>query len=209
MTTRSEDRQALGAALASVLGHAPYQDIYDELAQGYGGADRHYHTMEHVRSCLRWARRSSHLATRPSEVEVALWFHDAVQDTHRADDEARSAALAREFLSSEGATADVVDRVSRMILATADHRPETDDEALVIDIDLTILGASHDVFEAYDRQIRREYAWVSESDYRRGRAAVLRGFLERKVIYHTAEMRDELESRARANLSRRVDELEA
>ena len=80
-------------------------------------------------------------------------------------------------------------------------------DAALVDVDLGILGASPDTFEAYDRAIRREYEWMPEDRYRAGRAAVLKSFLDRDAIYHTPEIRTELERKARQNLKRKLDEL--
>ena len=83
-----------------------------------------------------------------------------------------------------------------MILATATHElPRFDDAAatrdasLFLDMDLSILGAAPDAFDAYERAVRREYGWVEEPMWRAGCAAVLTGFLARPRIFHTDEFR--------------------
>ena len=72
----------------------------------------------------------------------------------------------------------VIQRVAGMIRATAGHDAADDaDTALMLDIDLSILGGSAEVFDQYDQAIRGEYAWVDEAAYRVGRAKVLQQFL--------------------------------
>ena len=83
------------------------------------------------------------------------------------------------------------------------------DAALLIDIDLSILGAPPEIFDRYDTAIREEYSWVPEVMYTAGRAKVLRLFLERDVIFTTPSFRDEREEQARANLTRALDALTA
>ena len=78
---------------------------------------------------------------------------------------------------------------------------------LVLDLDLAILGATSAGFARFERQIREEYAHVPEAAFRRGRSAVLSGFLARPVIYRTPALCEELETRARVNLARRLSEL--
>lgn len=191
------------------IGIRPQQDVFDDLLAAYTETGRYYHTDKHIAECLQRFQGLRSLARRPSEIEVALWFHDAIYDTRRSDNEERSAAWAREYLRAEGADAAVIRNVVAMILATKTHATSASDAALLVDIDLGILGASDSAFESYDRAIRLEYHWVPEDRYRAGRAQILKTFLERDRIYNTAEIRDAYEHQARRNLSRKVAELAA
>jgi predicted metal-dependent HD superfamily phosphohydrolase len=87
--------------------------------------------------------------------------------------------------------------------------PHEADAALLCDIDLSILGRSPEVFDLFERQIRREYAMVPEPMYRTRRSEVLRRFLSRPTIYRTAWFRRRYETRARANLERSLTQLSA
>ena len=69
-----------------------------ELEAAYEEPQRHYHTLEHLGECLALFERHRTHAERPAEVELALWFHDAVYAIGRADNEARSAEWARRAL---------------------------------------------------------------------------------------------------------------
>ncbi len=189
------------------LGIEPRVDLFDELAAAYGERSRHYHTQQHIAECLSQFQRFHSLAQRPYEVEVALWFHDAVYDTHRSDNEERSAQWAEQYLAAEDANAAVINRIVDMIIATKSHSRQEGDAAIVIDIDLGILGASPKAFEVYDQAIRREYDWVSEAQYRPTRRQILKIFLDQDVIYQTEAVRECYETQARNNLSRKIKEL--
>ena len=103
--------------------------------------------------------------------------------------------------------ADEIERIRRMILATVHATTaETPDAALLLDIDLSILGADEATFEEYDRAIRVEYEWVPDDVYRGARTAVLDGFLERDRIFRTAAFRGR-EGVARSNLERAIARL--
>ncbi len=142
-------------------------------------------------------------ATHPLEIEIALWFHDAVYDPRRDDNEARSAEWAGLILRREGIDELAVLRVQDLILATR-HRtpPRTADEELLLDVDLAILGSDAARFARYDEGIRKEYSWVPENDYHAARSQVLQGFLERDPIYRTDAMRERYEKSARWNLAK-------
>lgn len=189
------------------LGVTEPGDIFDRLKVEYTKSDRSYHSDTHVSECLKYLEAFSQLASRKDEIAVAIWFHDAIYDTRKSDNEELSAAWAVDFLEGASVAKDIIVRVEAMILATKTHVAETADENLMLDIDLGILGTPEDVFESYDASIREEYGWVPENEYRKGRTTVLMSFLEREVIYKTAEFRNGLEETARQNLRRKIDEL--
>ncbi|HET8746111.1 MAG TPA: N-methyl-D-aspartate receptor NMDAR2C subunit, partial [Ramlibacter sp.] len=54
--------------------------LYNQLVAAYSEAHRHYHTLQHLRACLAHLDAAATLAQHPVEVELALWFHDAVYD---------------------------------------------------------------------------------------------------------------------------------
>jgi predicted metal-dependent HD superfamily phosphohydrolase len=150
----------------------------------------------------------------PEAVEAAIWFHDAIYDSRAKDNEAKSAELAKNRLVSRTQPARLA-RIMAMINATATHQlPPLEDEgpagdaALFLDMDLAILGAGPDTFDAYEKAVRREYGWVEEPMWRAGRASVLKTFLARPRIFHTAEFRRRFEPRARRNIERSLAMLE-
>ncbi len=183
--------------------------LFAELEKAYGEAHRHYHTLEHVAQCLAWLDWCWGLAERPQELGLALWFHDCVYDPARNDNEARSAAVARQRLAAWGAPAEVLARIEALILATAGHAASEGDVGLLLDIDLAILGAEPRAFARFEAQVREEYRAVPEPAYALGRARVLRGLCARTPFYSTPFLRAELEERAQANLERALRHWEA
>ncbi len=174
------------------------------LAANYGEEGRYYHDLRHIASCLAVFDHYRELADDPPSIELALWFHDLIYDTRGKDNERRSADAALAFLDGM----DVRRRVEELIMATRhDVGPLAGDRAFMADIDLHVLGAGDSVYDAYAAAIRKEYAWVPEQDYAKGRAAVLAGFLARDHIYHTTQFRESYEERARENLGREVHRL--
>ena len=119
------------------------------------------------------------------------------------DNEARSAEVARQGAAVLGLPVKLAQRAGELILATTHERvPDDPDARLVCDCDLAILGRPEAEFAIYEKAIRREYRWVPFPLYRRGRAAVLREFLDRPTIYGTARFREKYEAAARGSLMR-------
>jgi predicted metal-dependent HD superfamily phosphohydrolase len=89
-----------------------------------------------------------------------------------------------------------------MILATMhDDAGFTGDTALVIDIDLAILGAPREVYARFEQAIRREYWWVPRARYVAGRSKILERILGRGAIYTHDPFFERYESAARANIT--------
>lgn len=168
----------------------------------YAEPQRAYHTVQHLHECLTWFDDARSLARDPPLLEMAIWYHDAVYQPRRSDNEQASADLARVQLKKAGAAAQTAEQVAALILWTTHAaEPPAGDPALLVDIDLAILGASTARYAEYERQIRHEYAWVPMFLFRRRRAALLTTFLERSRIFSTALLYDRLEQQARANLA--------
>jgi predicted metal-dependent HD superfamily phosphohydrolase len=179
-----------------------------ELTAAYSEPHRRYHTVAHIEHCLDEAAGTLSYAVDLNEVRWALLFHDAVYDPRRQDNEARSADWACSIMAELGRPADEKERIRAMILATAHSgEPRAADEALVLDIDLAILGADEAAFDEYDRAVREEYAWVPEAVYRRERAKILESFLGRARLYHTVPYRARFERAARGNIGRALERL--
>lgn len=188
--------------------------LKNELSALYDAPSRHYHGMEHIRALLELARQYRAELADPEAVEAAIWFHDAIYDSRAKDNEAQSAALARERLAGR-IDAGRLDRIAAMIEATATHRlPDLGDSgglrdaALFLDMDLSVLGAEPGAFAAYELAVREEYGWVPEAAWLTGRASVLKGLLARDAIFHTPEFRGRFEAQARRNMAASLAALE-
>ncbi len=184
--------------------------IRDALLAAYREPSRSYHSEQHLAECLALFQEYRTLAHHPAEIEIALWFHDAVYDVRAHDNEEKSAAWAESELARAGGGGDAITRVRELILATRHSSAPTDrDQALLVDIDLAILGAPTRRFDEYETQVRNEYAWVADEDFRVGRATILKRFLARSSIYTTPELRGRFEESARVNLWRSLIQLGA
>lgn len=185
------------------------QTLFQELDTLYSEPTRFYHDKTHVAECLANFQPYREQAMHPAEIEVAIWYHDAIYDTKAPDNEEQSAALAERALGSARVANDSITRIVEMILATKTHEVSSPDSALMVDIDLGILGTPAEVFETYDQNIRKEYHWVPLELYGPGRVKVLQSFLERDVIYHTKQIQSLYEAQARTNLTNKLAELNA
>jgi predicted metal-dependent HD superfamily phosphohydrolase len=176
----------------------------------YRTPGRVYHTLQHVKEIARHFEEVGHAQgwKSPRETFLALLFHDAIYEPGAKDNEVRSASAAREAIARWLPLAGIdVDRVSRLILLTAEHgklrAADVDrDAAFFLDCDMAILGAEPRVFDAYDRAIAAEYCDLPRALYVAGRGAFLSRLLESDRIFLSDYFHERLDEAARDNLRR-------
>lgn len=207
---------------------APAVRVFAELERRYAEPQRHYHTLEHVEHVLdvldlldgdeaadphpgravdpASAGRTWGLgaAVDPGVRRLAAWWHDAVYDPTRADNEEASARLVEEHGADLGVSDAVQAETCRLIRLTAGHQVDPADEtgARFVDADLAILGADAAGYDRYARGVRAEYGALDDATFRAGRAAFLDGLLTRPRLFHTAVAHARFDAAARANLAR-------
>ena len=185
------------------------KEVYDKLKGMYSEPHRAYHDMPHIADSLEEFESVRHLAQMPCKVEMAIWMHDPIYDTHRNDNEIMSAMLAEEILTKAKLPESFIRGVKDNILATT-HKffPATNDTKLITSIDLVPLGKSAQIFKENERNIREEFSWASDEQYRAGRKEFAQGFLERPSIYPHAHFKQKYEDRAKRNLENLVKDLQ-
>lgn len=194
--------QGRWSELLAAFGIGDEVATFDALVAAYSQKHRHYHTGTHIEHCLRELDAVRELASEPDEVELALWFHDAVYEPHSSNNEERSADWACELLNRHGVDASRVERVRTHVLATRHEAPAAlPDSQLLVDIDLSILGADEATYARFESDVREEYRWVPSILFRRKRAEILESFLARSRLYNTPPFHDRLEVPARRNLT--------
>jgi predicted metal-dependent HD superfamily phosphohydrolase len=173
-----------------------------DLLRRYAEPHRRYHTTEHLAAVLDHVEELLHEADDADAVRLAAWFHDAVYDPSRDDNEERSAVLAERMLAETGLPAGTIAEVARLVRLTTTHDAAEGDRngAVLSDADLAILAAPPDGYAAYAAAVREEYAAVPDEMFREGRAHVLRSLLDLPSLFRTAPARERWEEAARHNL---------
>ena len=189
----------------SRLGVPEPPGLLTTLIASYSEPHRAYHNIRHIEECFDALAPAAHLAERLAEVHLALWFHDAIYDPRRKDNEQASADFALDSVIRAGGETDSANRIHELIMVTRHEGPvENSDARLVADVDLSILAAPVARFLEYQSQIHQEYSWMPEDEFQRRRTMILRGFLERPAIYQTAWFTERLEKAARANIAQEL-----
>lgn len=207
----SHDQDFLHArwvSLASQYGPNPalIESLFNSIVEYYSASERAYHDLSHIQSLLALSESLMDKVQNRDAFYFAVWFHDVIYDTKRSDNEEKSAEFAAEALAGLGVPEQTVATTREMILATKHHRAGdlSWDMKAFLDLDTSILGAPQEIYEEYGRAIRKEYSWVPDLLYRKGRVKVLNDFLVRERIYNTEEIRAKYETQARHNIAEEI-----
>lgn len=181
--------------------------LFADLEKRYSERGRHYHNFDHLAAMFRLFDAVQPALQYPDIVALAIFFHDAVYNVSRKDNEEKSAVLTGKKLPETGYPDEKTKLVKVFILATRDHAlPENapPDLAFFLDFDLAVLGGEWEAYETYAQNIRREYRIYPDLLYRPGRRKALEHFLERPFIFHTEVFREKYEQRTRENVRREI-----
>jgi predicted metal-dependent HD superfamily phosphohydrolase len=185
------------------------EKTFELLQNLYSEKHRFYHNLEHIKFLLALFEEFRGNIEDETAVFFSIWFHDAIYDPRRNDNEKQSAKLAAAHLGKLSLPESRIEKIEKIILATEKHSAEglDADGKLFLDFDLAILGASRADYKKYAGAVRQEYGFVSDEDYRTGRRRVLQNFLRRDFIYLTNAMRQRFEKNARRNLGEELERL--
>jgi predicted metal-dependent HD superfamily phosphohydrolase len=177
--------------------------VGDELLARWTEPHRHYHTVDHLQAVLAIVEDNAAAAVDPMAVRLAAWFHDAVYDPTRVDNEEASALLAESVLPELRVSVAQIAEIARLVRLTATHDPLPGDRngGLLMDADLAILAAPPETYRAYTVAVRREYGHLDDATFASGRAGVLANLLGLPRLFHTAVLRDRWEDLARYNVT--------
>ncbi|NQY06548.1 MAG: hypothetical protein HRT68_10285 [Flavobacteriaceae bacterium] len=180
----------------------------EAILKHYQDEARYYHNIRHIDSMLSQAKTYPDQLNDVVSVEFAIWYHDVIYNAKLQDNEEKSADYAVNDMSQLGCSSEVIAKTKQLILSTKKHQillNENQDNAFLLDFDLSILGKSWEVYYEYTEAIRREYSMYPKSVYNPGRKKVLKRFMERERIYFTELYCNQFESKARENIKREID----
>jgi predicted metal-dependent HD superfamily phosphohydrolase len=188
---------------AALAGDSPTSRTeWAALVEAWSEPHRRYHDLAHLAAVLGIVGELAGPAADPDAVRLAAWYHDAVYDPRRSDNEEVSAERARAGLRGL-VPDDRVAEVARLVLLTAGHDPEPGDPngAVLCDADLAVLASPPPAYAAYASAVRAEYGHLSDEEFTAGRIAVLERLLALPRLFRSPAVAEAWTARARANLT--------
>jgi predicted metal-dependent HD superfamily phosphohydrolase len=181
------------------------EELRESLLARWSEPHRRHHMLIHLHEMLDaiGLLADSGIVFDRDAVQLAAWFHDAIYEIGRDDNEDRSAELARELLASSP----MRDEVARLVLVTKTHKVADDDinGAVLCDADLSVLGSDALRYRAYAEAVREEYAEIPDEVFKPARADVLASLLDGQLF--TASGRERWDQLARRNIAEEITAL--
>lgn len=187
------------------------EKLFFELEKKYSEKHRYYHTLNHIESLINLIEDYKEKISDIHYIFFSVWYHDAIYNTLKKNNEEKSSALAAKRLKDLNVDNLTVNKIKMLIISTKNHltNPEIDnfDAKLFLDCDLSILGANIERYKQYMNEIRLEYSIYPDLLYNKGRIKVLEHFLNMSRIYKTDEIYERFEKQARENLKYELETL--
>ena len=182
--------------------------LFSEIKTHYSSPKRFYHNLSHIQALLNQAKAFKSTINNYDIVCFAIWYHDIIYSTTKHNNEKKSAKTAIKRLKQLQLNTENIALCATLIQSTQNHQPlnnDNDDNSLLLDFDLDILGSEWNVYLNYTQNIRKEYGRFPNFMYKKGRKKALRHFLERDCIYHSTHYFNEKETKARENINRELE----
>jgi len=161
--------------------------------------------LEHLERLLQELHEVQVQIREWNTILFTLFYHDAIYDPLKSNNEEKSADLAEKRLLSLSVPQQVISNCKAQILVTKQHEISADEDTnYFTDADLSILGQDWPAYEAYAKNVRKEYAIYPDLVYRPGRRKVLSHFLQMERIYKTGYFFGKYEATAKDNLQREI-----
>jgi len=181
---------------------------WHELEGAYSQKGRHYHTLAHLEKMLVELNNIKAKIQDWDTVLFSLYYHDAVYNVLKSDNEEQSAEFAQTRLKAIDVPLPIIDTCYKQIIATKKHAfSDNTDTNYFTDADLSILGKDSETYTTYTQQVRKEYSIYPDLFYKPGRKKVLQHFLEMDSIFKTDYFFTKYETAAKQNLSKELETL--
>lgn len=212
-------KQLFFNTIQSINQHIPKKIIeyhWQNLINHYQQPHRFYHNFSHIQVLIKHFLANQSHFSQPNHVLLAIFYHDVIYQTDIQQNISNEQQSADFLLNCWQTLIDksVLEPAIILILATEKHQLPinidknlSNDIALFLDMDLSILGSSPNIYQQYAQQIRQEYVHIPDLMYRQGRSQILQHFLIRPRLYFSESFFQQYEQLARQNIINEINSL--
>jgi predicted metal-dependent HD superfamily phosphohydrolase len=180
--------------------------LWQEIETNYTHKKRYYHTLTHLENLYAQLLQVKQHITNWQTILFTLFYHDAIYNTLKHNNEEQSALLAAKRMTEIGLSSTIIENCKSQILATKSHTFSNDaDTNYFTDADLSILGKPWEDYNLYCQNVRKEYSIYPSIIYNPGRKKVLQHFIAMDKIYKTEYFYSKFEEQAKQNLQAELE----
>lgn len=181
------------------------EKLWNEIETNYLSTKRYYHNLVHLENLFQQLIPLKDKIQDWETMQFSIFYHDAVYNTLKSDNEEKSAKLAQKRMNELNINNSIIEKSTNQILATKKHESNIDsDTNYFTDADLSVFGSEWAIYQKYLQDIRKEYFIYPDFMYNSGRKKVLAKILEMDRIYKTDYFFDKYEYSARQNLKNEI-----
>ena len=176
---------------------------------------RAYHNLSHLGYMFNmlsiYSSQTGFVASK--DFILAIIGHDLVCEPLNDNNEEESYKVLTKWFPENNQLVWNALKTKKLILATkfpSTIENPTEEEALIMDLDLSILGTFHDkTWRDYCDNVRKEYSSVSDEVFNKGRIDFLQTLLNSERIFKTDTFYNMFEENARKNIAEELKRIQA
>uniref|UniRef100_A0A0K0EGV2 Phage protein n=1 Tax=Strongyloides stercoralis TaxID=6248 RepID=A0A0K0EGV2_STRER len=198
--------------MTSFMNETVKEKWWNKIIEQY--SNRPYYNLSHLHNMLQLFDQHKDKLHDRYAVAFAIFFKHLQYDSKSTESAKDSAEEFKKFCNET--TFDQEGYVVNLILESENNCTEanlncgiygSDDIHYLIDFDMMIHGEVQEKYDIYKSQLRQEYSYLSDEQYKKERVKVLKLFLQIPNIFATKEFRDKYEKNARRNISEEIKSL--
>lgn len=181
----------------------------NEIKIPYNESHRFFHTIKHLEDGF-YSLDEKELNEITIEQIYAWVFHDVIYKipSFNGSNEKRSLEYMKKFIQTKSVCNVDINKVSKIIIDTIEHKPSIWESKLIMDMDLISLSFDYKNFIHYRKKVSKEYlSYYSYSEVIKGTIIFVENILSMKRIFNTDRYFKEREEMARINLAKYRKEL--
>ena len=183
------------------------ESYWETIKSHYTSKNRYYHNLLHLKNMFVQLESFKTEIEDMDSFKFAIWYHYIIYKATNKDNEEQSADFSKKALKSLKFDDLRIKKVQNLIISTKKHElilTENNDNAYLLDLDLSILGSDWDTYKVYIQNIRKEYKIYPNILYKPVRKKVLKHFLSRDSLFFTKCFITKFEKQARNNLTKEI-----
>jgi len=131
--------------------------LWKDIKSHYTSKDRNYHNLSHLYNMFLQLEDIKTEIEDLDSLKFAIWYHDIIYKSTNKDNEEQSANFVEKVLKLLHFDDSRVKKIRKLILSTKKHKllsVENNDNAYLLDLDLSILGTDWETYQLYTQSIK-------------------------------------------------------